>query len=120
MNKIFFDIGGAKFKNWDYYWGAHFLIYNENAVKDIIRKMETSTISRGYDVWIRDNVDCVYSFVKNIHIKQSNLGGSNTNPDFSESDHEDRGFRFNEFHIRRRLKKLFVDSFEKIGIKCGE
>ena len=79
INKGFNDISGARLRRWTYYYGAHFVIYRLAAVDDVLQRMESGIIC-DYDVWLRDNIDHVYSFAQHFHIKQSGLGGSNTNP----------------------------------------
>ena len=107
-NKQFFNISKARCRPWNWYWGAHFMIYRIGAVNEIIRKMETGSVY-SFDLWIRNNVDGVYSFSRRLHIKQSNINGSNTNPTISGPGYEDRTQLFGWSNTIPYLKqKLYV------------
>ncbi|HRX81948.1 MAG: glycosyltransferase family 25 protein [Planctomycetaceae bacterium] len=105
VGDLFFDVSGARDKNWDYYWGTHFVIYNGRSIAEIIRLMETTLIT-DTDGWMRCNIDGNYSFAQHMHIKQSNLGGSNTNPNYASPRFEDRTNRFRRGSILSRAWDL--------------
>lgn len=108
VNRMLSDLSGARFLNWEYYWGTHFVIYDAAAVAEIIEKTDTLEIG-SYDGWLRDNVEGVYTFARRVHIKQSQLGGSNTDPNFRGPEHEDRTRAFGVLDAilrpRRRLRE---------------
>lgn len=106
VGDLFYDVSAARGKEWNYYWGAHFNVYNGRWIADIVRLMETTPFI-GTDGWIRENVNGNYSFAKPMHIKQSNLGGSNTNPNFAGPKYEDRSQRFGHSATLSRIWNLF-------------
>lgn len=93
VNRALIDVGRARDLSWEYYWGSHFVIYRGRAVARIAAAMERGTLYC-FDRWLRDEVDGVYSFARPVHIKQSNLGGSNTNPAYAGPQHEDASTEF--------------------------
>jgi GR25 family glycosyltransferase involved in LPS biosynthesis len=93
VNPYFFDMHRARNRRWNWYWGTHFVIYRTSRVHEILALLDRLEIYV-IDKWLRDNVEGLYSFTHRLHIKQSNLGGSGTNPDFANDVFEDRSETF--------------------------
>lgn len=93
VNPYFFDMHRARNRRWNWYWGAHFVVYRTNRIHEILALLDRLEIY-AIDKWLRDNVEGLYSFTGRLHIKQSNLGGSGTNPDFANAAFEDRSESF--------------------------
>jgi hypothetical protein len=81
------------------------MIYRTNRVHEILALLDRLEIC-AIDRWLRDNVAGLYSFTRRLHIKQSNLGGSGTNPDFASAAFEDRSETFGLASYRNRLRSF--------------
>jgi len=118
-NEAFYEVSRAKSRTWKYYWGAHFVIYRGSAVAHIVHKLETCPIY-SHDIWLRNNIDHVYSFARRLHIKQSNLGGSNTNASFAGPEHEDRNHKFGVTSLIPKIyRRLRRDSYRVLRRLVG-
>ena len=103
VNPHFFDMHRARERRWNWYWGTHFVIYRTNRMHEILALLDRREIY-AIDKWLRDNVEGLYSFTRRLHIKQSNLGGSATNPDFASAAFEDRSETFGIASYCNRLR----------------
>jgi GR25 family glycosyltransferase involved in LPS biosynthesis len=103
VNPCFYDIHRARDRRWNWYWGTHFVVYRTNRVQEILDLLDRLEIN-SIDKWLRDNVEGLYSFTRRLHIKQSNLGGSATNPDFASDAFEDRSESFGLSSYFNKLK----------------
>ena len=81
VDKFFYSASAAVDTPWNWYWGTHFMIYNPLAVPGIVAKMESGPVY-AFDGWVKRELNHVYSFARRVWIRQSNLGGSNTNPEW--------------------------------------
>lgn len=104
INRHFYDLRRARGRRWSWYWATHFMIFRSDRIADVLAEMEKGQLFV-IDRWIRDRVDGAYSFARPLHIKQSNMGGSNTNPDFSDGSFEDRNEDFGVASSLRRVKQ---------------
>ena len=102
-NAHFYHMHRARKRGWNWYWGTHFVIYRTNRIHEILTLMDRLEIY-AIDKWLRDNVEGLYSFTRRLHIKQSNLGGSATNPDFASDAFEDRSESFGLSSYFNKLK----------------
>jgi GR25 family glycosyltransferase involved in LPS biosynthesis len=102
INPWFYDMHRARDRRWNWYWGTHFVVYRTNRVHEILDLLDRLEIN-SIDKWLRDNVEGLYSFTRRLRIKQSNLGGSGTNPDFAGDAFEDRS---ESFGLRSYFNKL--------------
>jgi hypothetical protein len=94
VNPMFYDVAHPHPSGDRFFWGSHFLIYRASALDGILGQMEAGEV-KDYDGWLKSHIEKVYSIAAPLHIKQNNLGGSNTHPDFAGVLWEDRypGFR---------------------------
>lgn len=106
VNPHFLNIHRARHRRWNWYWGTHFVIYRSNRAHEILALMDRLEIY-AIDKWLRDNVEGLYSFSRRLRIKQSNLGGSGTNPDFAGSAFEDRSESFGLASYRNKLRAFW-------------
>ena len=105
-NPHFYDIHRARNRAWNWYWGTHFMIYRTNRVHEILALLDRLEID-SIDKWLRDNVEGLYSFTRRLRIKQSNLGGSATNPAFAGEAFEDRSESFGLASYRNKLRAFW-------------
>lgn len=105
-NPYFYDIHRARNRRWNWYWGTHFVIYRTSRVHEILALMDHLEIYV-IDKWLRDNVEGLYSFTRRLHIKQSNLGGSGTNPAFAGKAFEDRSENFGPASYLNKLRAFW-------------
>lgn len=106
VNPHFYNIHRARNRRWNWYWGTHFVIYRTRRVHEILSLMDRLEFY-AIDKWLRDNVEGMYSFTRRLHIKQSNLGGSGTNPDYASDAFEDRSESFGVASYFNRLRSFF-------------
>lgn len=106
VNPHFHDIRRARNRRWNWYWGTHFVIYRTNRIHEILALMDRLEIYV-IDKWLRDNVAGLYSFTRRLHIKQSNLGGSGTNPAFAGEAFEDRSENFGLASYYNKLRAFW-------------
>lgn len=104
-------------RNWNYYWGTHFLLYRGSAASVTLRMLDEATQLNSIDVWLREHISGLYSFAQPLHIKQSNLGGSNTNPEFASPKYGDPSDKFVvsswPLRLMRRLKVEFTSRLSR-------
>ena len=106
VNPYFYDMHRARDRRWNWYWGTHFVIYRTNRVHEILELLDRLEIN-SIDKWLRDNVEGLYSFTRRLRIKQSNLGGSATNPLFAGDAFEDRSESFGLASYRNKLRAFW-------------